>query len=60
MLTLWQNVDQEPADELVSGQRHGLVPSGTFRAVIFDAERDTARVHSDQAAVGDGDTVRVA
>ncbi len=32
-----QNVDQEAADELVSGQRHQLLPVGDIVAIILVA-----------------------
>jgi len=54
MLAFWEHVDEEAADELVCLQGHGLVPTGATDAVILDAEGDTAGVHADQAAVGDG------
>ena len=57
---LWQDMDQEPADELVRFEGHGFVPTGATDTVILDAEGDAVVVHSDQSAVGDGDPVRVA
>jgi hypothetical protein len=35
------------------------VAARTFETVIFDAEGDTVCIETDQAAVGDGDPVRV-
>ena len=55
-LALWQDMDQEPADELVGPEGHGLVPAGVVKAAILDAEGDALVVHADQAAVGDRDT----
>ena len=52
VLALWQNVDQEPADELICVQRHGGVATRAFKTVIFDAEGNTARIETDQSAVG--------
>ena len=59
VLTLWQNVDQEPADELVCLQGHGLVPTGAIDAVILDAESDVIGIGPDQAAVGNCDPVSI-
>lgn len=59
VLALWQNVDQEPADELCRRQRHGSVAARAVETVVFDAEGDTALVHTDQSAVGNGNAVRV-
>lgn len=60
VLALGQNMDQDPADELIDRQCHGGVPTWATDAVVLDAECDAALVHTDQAAVGDCDTVRVA
>lgn len=60
VLALWQNVDEEPADELSHCQCHGRVSARAFDTVILDAEGDALVVHSDQSAVGDGNPVRVA
>lgn len=54
-----QDMDQEPADELVGGQAHDLHPFTALGAVVFPAERHDALVGTDQAMVGDGDAVRV-
>ena len=59
VLSFWQNVDQEPADELVRFEGHDLVPTRTVDAIILDAEGDAVVVHADQAAVGNRDTVCV-
>lgn len=55
-----QDVQQEPADELVGRQRHGAIPLSAIAAVILEAERHPARVERDQPAVGDRNPVRVA
>ena len=60
VLALWQDMDEEPADELFCLEGHGFVPAGTVDAVVLDAEGDAALIHADQAAVGDRDAVRVA
>ena len=60
VLALWQHVDQEPADKLGSGQRHGFVPTRTVYTVVLDAECDALVVCANQSAVGYGDPVRVA
>ena len=59
MLTSWKHMHQEPANELSRCQRHRGVPSGAFDAVIFYAEGDATLVHTDQAAVGDRNAVRI-
>src|SRR5664279_922447 len=56
----WQDVDQEPPDELVRLERHGLVAAGSLDPVVFVAERYAGRVVGDEAAVGDRDPVGVA
>ena len=57
---LWQDMDQEAADELVGIERHGLVAAGTFDPVVLDLESDAAIVDRKQAPVRDGDAVSVA
>src|SRR5712691_5240340 len=54
----WQDVKQEPADELdrVERQELLLVPVGR----VSPAEGHLAILHLDQAAVGDGHPVRIA
>ena len=52
VLASGQDVDQEPADELICGQGHGGVAASTFDPVILDAEGDVLRIKADQAAVG--------
>src|SRR5450759_5287938 len=56
----WQDVDQEPPDELVRLKRHGLVAAGSLDPVVFVAERYAGRVGGDEAAVGDRDAVDIA
>ena len=60
VLAFGEHVDQEPTDELWGRERHGGVTSCAFKAVIFDAEGDTALIETDQAAVGNGDPMGVA
>lgn len=60
VLAFGQDVDEEPADELVGFQGHGGVPPGAGDAVVLDAEGDAPVVDPYQAAVGDRDTVGVA
>ncbi len=55
-----QDVHQEAADELVCRKCHELVPLGTLDPVVLVFERDAHRVSCDQAAIGDGDAMRVA
>jgi hypothetical protein len=55
-----QHVDQEAADELADVERHRGVAAGSLDPVVLDLERDAVLVDRDQAAVRDGDAVRVA
>jgi len=55
-----QDVHQEAADELVCRKCHELVPLGTLDPVVLVFEPDAHRVSCDQAAIGDGDAMRVA
>jgi hypothetical protein len=53
-----QDVEKEPADELVGGEGHG---SGSrMIPVVLVAERDAAVVEGDESVVGDGDAVGIA
>jgi len=45
-----QGVEQEAADELVSGDGHDLVPSGTGLAIILVAEGDSGLVEAEEAS----------
>ena len=56
----WQHVDEEAADELVGGERHGLVSIVSLDPVILPLEGDASLVEGDQTAVGDGHAVGVA
>jgi hypothetical protein len=53
-------MEEEAADELVCRECHERVPLGTLDPVVFVFERDAHRVSCDQAAIGDGDAMRVA
>src|SRR5271167_3393214 len=55
-----QHVDQEAADELVDGECHQLAPSLLLGAIVFPLEGDAGIIECDEAAVGDGDPVRIA
>ena len=55
-----QHVDQEPADELVRGEPHDLLPVAGLDAVVLPAEGNRLGVGADQAAVRDRDAVGVA
>jgi hypothetical protein len=44
-----QNVQQEAADELGGGERHGLLPVAV--AIVFPAKADLALVDVDKAVV---------
>ena len=59
VLASGQHVDQEPANELSRCQRHGGVAACAFKTVIFNAEGNTARIETDQSAVGNRDTMGV-
>jgi len=59
VLAFWQDMDQEPTDELSRFQRHGLVPTGAFDTVILDAEGDATLVHTDQSAIGNRNPMRI-
>ena len=53
-----ENVDQESAQKLISGNRHDLLL--TALCVVFPAKRDSVILESHQSMVGDGDAVRIA
>jgi hypothetical protein len=53
-----QHMQQEAADELVGSERHRLALVAA--AVVLPAEADAAVLAREQAAVGDGDPMRVA
>ena len=57
---LWQDVDQETADELDGGERYDLLAITTFGTIVLPSEGDTGAVAGDQSAVGDGDAVGIA
>ena len=59
VLASGQDVDQEPADELICGQGHGGVAACAIDAVILDAEGDAVLIETDQSAVGYCHPVRV-
>ncbi len=47
----WQDVDKESPDELVGGERHGLVSFAPFGAIILPSEGDVIAVEGNQPAV---------
>jgi hypothetical protein len=51
VLASGQDVDQEPADELICGQGHGGAATCAFNAIVLDAEGDTVPIETDQPAV---------
>lgn len=55
-----RGVEEETADELVGGEGHDLLPSGTGLAVILVAEGDPGLVEPEEPAVRYGDPVGVA
>src|SRR5262244_4600329 len=54
---VWQDVNEETADELVGGKRHLLVSIAAFDPIVLPLEGDAVAVHRDQAAVGDGEAM---
>ena len=48
-----QDVEQQAANELVGAEGHDLPPVGAAAAIVLVAERHSAAVEPDQAAVGD-------
>jgi hypothetical protein len=48
---MWQDMEQEAADELVRCERHDALPPGTIAAVIFVAEGDAGLVERNQTLV---------
>ena len=60
MKARWQDVDKESPDELVGGERHGLVSLMPFGSVILPSEGHIGAVEGDQPAVGDGDAMGIA
>ena len=56
---MWQDMEQEAADELVRRERHHALPFRTIAAVVFVAEGDAGVVVGDQTLIGDGDPVGV-
>ena len=54
-----KDMDQKAADELGRGQLHHLLALSIFDAIVFPSERDRGGIGADDAAVRDGDTVRV-
>jgi hypothetical protein len=57
---MWQDMEQEAADELMRRERHHALPLRTIAAVVFVAEGDTGLVERDQTPARDGDAVGVA
>jgi hypothetical protein len=51
VLSSGQDVDQEPADELICGRGHGGAATCAFNAIVLDAEGDTVTIETDQPAV---------
>ena len=51
VLALWQDVDQEAADELVGLQRHNCASARAIDAVVFDLEGHAVGIEPDQATV---------
>jgi len=58
--TVWENVDQEPADELARCQAHNLLAAAALDPVVLPFERNGIGIGADQSAVRDCHTVGVA
>jgi len=58
--SMWQDVDEEAADELVGIEGHGFVSVSLFSPVIFVFEGNAMITLGYQAVVGDGDAVSIA
>lgn len=54
---VWQDVNEEAADEFVSGQGHGRITAAV--SVVLPAEVNLAIVDRKQATIGDGDTMGI-
>src|SRR5207253_11164807 len=52
---VWQDVDQEAADELADGQYHDLLAITTMGTIVLPSEGDAVVADCDQSAGGDGD-----
>ncbi len=57
---MWQDMEQETADELVRRERHHALPLRTIAAVVLVAEGDAALIVGDHTLIGDRDPVGVA
>ena len=55
-----QDVEQEPADELVGGKPHHALPVGSVPAIVLEAHGDASLAERDQPAVRYGDAVGIA
>ena len=60
MEAAWQYVEQEAADKLIDGERHDLLAIRAVTAIVLIAEGDAVIIEGDQAAVRDGDPMRIA
>ena len=59
MEALGQHVHQEAPDKLVRGKPHRLPAARAVDAIVLPTERDAGVVGCNEAAVRDGDTMRV-
>jgi hypothetical protein len=50
---LWQDMEQEAADELVRRERHDALPLGTIAAIVLVAEGDAGLVEGEQPPTSD-------
>jgi hypothetical protein len=57
---LRQHVEQQAPDELMRAEPHGDIAGQTVAPVVFDTERYAGMIRADQAAVRDGNAMRVA
>ena len=59
METLWQDVDEEPLDEIERRELHGFVALGSLKAVILILKSHGVAVVTDQSLVRDGHAMGV-
>lgn len=52
-------MDEKTADEFVGAQAHGFLPVAILVPIILPFERNRVGIDTEQAALGNGDSVRV-
>jgi hypothetical protein len=60
MEAVGQDVQQEPADELVRIERHDAITGPSVAPVIFPFEADTLAIEGNETGIGDGDAMGIA